>query len=203
MKKQRVNSQVLQMTELAILVAVIVVMAFTPLGYLRTAGLEITFITIPVIVGAIVLGPKAGAFLGGVFGVTSFLQVVLGLSPFGVMLMGISPIRCFLVCVPTRILMGLCTGLIWNLWKKKSIAAYSVTSLSGALLNTLFFMSTLIALFWDTDVIQGIADSLGTTGVLAFVIAFVGVNGLVEAICCFTLAGAVAKAVNTYVAKIN
>lgn len=202
MKKQRVNSQVLAMTELAILAAVIVVMAFTPLGYLRTAGLEITFITIPVIVGAIVLGPKAGAFLGGVFGVTSFLQVVLGLSPFGVMLMGISPIRCFLVCVPTRILMGLCTGLIWNLWKNKSIAAYSVTSLSGALLNTLFFMSTLIALFWNTDVIQGIAESLGTTGVLAFVIAFVGVNGLVEAICCFTLAGAVAKAVNTYVAKI-
>lgn len=202
MKKQRVNSQVLAMTELAILASVIVVMAFTPLGYLRTAGLEITFITIPVIVGAIVLGPKAGAFLGGVFGVTSFLQVVLGLSPFGVMLMGISPIRCFLVCVPTRILMGLCTGLIWNLWKNKSIAAYSVTSLSGALLNTLFFMSTLIALFWNTDVIQGIAESLGTTGVLAFVIAFVGVNGLVEAICCFTLAGAVAKAVNTYVAKI-
>lgn len=202
MKKQRVNSQVLAMTELAILAAVIVVMAFTPLGYLKTAGLEITFITIPVIVGAIVLGPKAGAFLGGVFGVTSFLQVVLGLSPFGVMLMGISPIRCFLVCVPTRILMGLCTGLIWNLWKNKSIVAYSLTSLSGALLNTLFFMSTLIALFWNTDVIQGIAESLGTTGVLAFVIAFVGVNGLVEAICCFTLAGAVAKAVNTYVAKI-
>lgn len=202
MKKQRVNSQVLTMTELAILAAVIVAMAFTPLGYLRTGGLEITFITIPVIVGAIVLGPKAGAFLGGVFGVTSFLQAVLGLSPFGVMLMGISPIRCFLVCVPTRILMGLCTGLIWNLWKNKSIAAYSVTSLSGALLNTLFFMSTLIALFWNTDVIQGIAESLGTTGVLAFVIAFVGVNGLVEAICCFALAGAVAKAVNTYVAKI-
>lgn len=202
MKKQRVNSQVLAMTELAVLAAVIAVMAFTPLGYLRTAGLEITFITIPVIVGAIVLGPKAGAFLGSVFGVTSFLQVILGLSPFGVMLMGISPIRCFLVCVPTRILMGLFTGLVWNLWKKKSIAAYSVTSLSGALLNTLFFMSTLIALFWNTDVIQGIANSLGTTGVLSFVIAFVGVNGLVEAICCFTLAGAVAKAVNTYVAKI-
>lgn len=202
MKKQRVNSQVLAMTELAILAAVIVVMAFTPLGYLKTAGLEITFITIPVIVGAIVLGPKAGAFLGGVFGVTSFLQVVFGLSPFGVMLMGISPIRCFMVCVPTRILMGLCTGLVWNLWKNKSIAAYSVTSLSGALLNTLFFMSTLIALFWNTDVIQGIADSLGTTGVLAFVVAFVGVNGLVEAICCFALAGTVAKAVNTYVAKI-
>ncbi len=202
MKKQRVNSQVLAMTELAILAAVIVVMAFTPLGYLKTAGLEITFITIPVIVGAIVLGPKAGAFLGGVFGVTSFLQVVFGLSPFGVMLMGISPIRCFMVCVPTRILMGLCTGLVWNLWKNKSIAAYSVTSLSGALLNTLFFMSTLIALFWNTDVIQGIADSLGTTGVLAFVVAFVGVNGLVEAICCFALAGTVAKAVNTYVAKV-
>ena len=196
MKKQRVNSQVLQMTELAILVAVIVVMAFTPLGYLKTAGLEITLITIPVIVGAIVLGPKSGAFLGGVFGVTSFLQAALGLSPFGVMLMAISPLKCFIVCIPTRILMGFCTGLIWNLWKNKSIAAYSVTSLSGALLNTLFFMSALVAGFWNTDLIQGMTETLGTSGVFAFVIAFVGVNGLVEAICCFLIATAVAKAVD-------
>lgn len=190
------------MTELAILIAVVVLMAFTPIGYLKTAGLEITFITIPVIVGAIVLGPKAGAILGGVFGVTSFLQAALGMSAFGVLLMEISPLRCFLVCIPTRILMGLCTGLIWNLFKNKSLAAYSLTGLSGALLNTLFFMSTLIACFWSTDLIQGMAQSLGTTGVFAFVFAFVGINGLVEAVCCFVLASAVAKAVNTYVAKI-
>lgn len=203
MKKQRNDLQVLTMTELAILTAVIIIMAFTPLGYLKTAGLEITFITIPVIVGAIVLGPKAGAFLGCVFGVTSFLQAALGLSAFGIVLMGISPLRCFLVCIPARILMGLFTGIIWNMWKKKTIAAYSITSFLGALLNTLFFMTALIALFWNTDFIQGMADSLGSTGVLAFTVAFVGINGLVEAVCCFTLAGVISKSVNTYVEKIK
>lgn len=203
MKKERTDLRLLTVTELAILVAVIIIMAFTPLGYLKTAGLEITFITIPVIVGAIVLGPKAGAFLGCIFGITSFLQAALGLSPFGIVLMGISPLRCFLVCVPTRLLMGFCTGLIWNLWKNKTAAAYSVTSLSGALLNTLFFMSTLIALFWNTDFIQSMADSLGATGILAFTVLFVGINGVIEALCCFTLAGIISKAVNTYVSKLK
>lgn len=199
MNKMKVNADILHMTEMAILIAIILLMAFTPIGYIKTAGLEITLITIPVIVGAITLGPRDGAILGGVFGLTSFFQAASGMSAFGTMLMGISPLRCFVVCVPTRILMGLLTGLIWRLWKNKSLIAYSITGLAGALLNTLFFMSSLVALFWNTDLIQGLCTTLGTTNVFAFVIAFVGVNGLVEAICCFAVAAAVAKAVDSMI----
>ena len=60
--------------ELALLVAIIIVLAFTPLGYIKTLGLEITLIVVPVTVGAITLGPAAGAVLGLVFGLTSFIQ---------------------------------------------------------------------------------------------------------------------------------
>ena len=49
------------MVELAMMIAIIILMAFTPLGYLRTPGLSITFLTIPVAVGAIILGPRGGA----------------------------------------------------------------------------------------------------------------------------------------------
>ena len=77
MTAKRIN----KLVQLGLLTAIVILMAFTPLGYLRTAGLEITFIMIPVIVGAILLGPGAGALLGGVFGLTSFVQC-FGMSPF-------------------------------------------------------------------------------------------------------------------------
>lgn len=51
------------MVELALMVAIIFVMAFTPLGYFQTMGLSITFLTVPVAVGAIILGPKGGSDL--------------------------------------------------------------------------------------------------------------------------------------------
>mgnify|MGYP000445815012 CR=1 FL=1 len=56
------------LVEMALLVAIILLMAFTPIGYIKTAGLEITLIVIPVAVGAVTLGPAAGAILGGVDG---------------------------------------------------------------------------------------------------------------------------------------
>ncbi len=66
------------MVELALMSAIIIVMALTPLGYIKTPVLSITLLTIPVAVGAMILGPKGGAFLGAVFGATSFAQAISG-----------------------------------------------------------------------------------------------------------------------------
>ena len=67
------------MVKLALMVAIIFVMAFSPLGYpLRTPGLTITFLTVPVAVGAIILGPTAGAICGGAFGLTSAIMALTG-----------------------------------------------------------------------------------------------------------------------------
>ena len=52
------------LVELVLMIAIIFVMAFTPLGYLRTPGLSITFLTVPVAVAAMILGPKGGAICG-------------------------------------------------------------------------------------------------------------------------------------------
>ena len=56
-----------QLVEMALLTAIIILLAFTPIGYIRTLGLEITLIVVPVTVGAVTLGPSAGAVLGAVF----------------------------------------------------------------------------------------------------------------------------------------
>lgn len=67
------KTNVRYLSELALLTALVLIMAYTPLGYLKTPwGVEITFIVIPVAVGSIILGPMAGGFLGLVFGLTSF-----------------------------------------------------------------------------------------------------------------------------------
>lgn len=186
-----------QLTQIAILLAVILLMAFTPLGYLKTLGLEITFITIPVIIGAIVIGPGAGALLGFAFGITSFIQC-FGMSTFGATLLAINPIFTFITCVATRTLMGYLTGIIFKLIKgeAKSVVPYGVTSLCGALLNTLFFMSAIILFFGKSEYILSLQGNLS---VIKFVLAFVGINGLVEAIACFLIAAAISKAVVKFI----
>lgn len=181
----------------ALLTAIIIIMSFTPLGYLKTGAVEITFLTIPVIVGAIILGPGAGAFLGGVFGITSFIQC-FGLSPFGVVLFGINPIYTFIVCFLPRLLMGWLCGVIFKALKGKThdFVSFSIASLSGALLNTVFFMTALMLFFGNTEFIK----SLNPQGlpVISFVIALVGFNGLIEAVACFVIGSAISRAVYKY-----
>lgn len=79
MNKNKFSTKYL--VEMALLVAIILLMAFTPIGYIKTAGLEITLIVVPVAVGAVTLGPTAGAILGGVFGWNNKLYPVLRNEP--------------------------------------------------------------------------------------------------------------------------
>ena len=72
--KNRTNTRWL--TQLALLVAVLLVMNYTPLGYLQVGPLSMSLLTIPVAIGAMTLGPVAGAILGGVFGTTSFVSAL-------------------------------------------------------------------------------------------------------------------------------
>ena len=175
------------MVEMALLIAIILIMAFTPIGYIKTFGLEITLIVVPVAVGAVVLGPTAGA-----------------MSAFGAMLLSINPAGTFVVCFVTRLVMGWLTGLIaQGLKKVKALKGASVfiANLCCPLLNTLLFMTTLILFFYQTEFIQGLAKNMKVANPFAFVIAFVGVNGLVEAAACFVVGSAITKALQHSVNK--
>lgn len=175
-----------------LLTAIIVLMAFTPIGYLKMPGIEITFLMIPVIVGAVTLGPGGGAFLGGVFGLTSFVQA-FGMSAFGAELLAINPIFTFITCMIPRILMGMCCGFIFKAFNDKTkTLPYFVASLSGAVLNTFFFMTTLILLFGNSEYIKAMQ---GGKNLLAFLVMFIGINGAVEAIVAAIAGTAIGKAV--------
>lgn len=188
-----------ELTTLGLLTGILLVMNFTPLGYFRTLGLSISLMMIPVGIGAMLLGPKAGAWLGFIFGATSFYQALTGSSPFSAMLMNISPLGTFLTCIPTRILMGWLTGVIFlgvHKLDKKKTASYFVGGFFAAFLNTLFFMGVLILCFWNTEYIQEINASLGGLNPVLFVLAFVGVNGALEMPASCIAGGIVSKAVS-------
>ena len=195
-EKVRIDNKILRLTELGVLLALILLMGFTPIGYIRLGFIEMTIITVPVIVGAIVIDSAAGALLGFVFGMTSFLQCVFGMSAFGVALLEISPLYAFLVCVPTRTLMGWLTGLFFKAIKQNNVAGFGITGLVGSLLNTLFFMSAFVGLYWKTPRRQGMEAS--SKGVFGFIIAVVGINGLIEAVACTILAAAICTALTRW-----
>ena len=190
---QNKKNKTRKLTQMALLTAIILLMAFTPLGYLRTGVVEITFIMIPVVVGAILMGPGAGAILGGVFGLTSFIQC-FGMSALGAMLLQVNWFFTVVVCFVPRVLMGWLAGLIFKaLYKvdKTRLVSFAVASLSGAVLNTIFFVGSLGLLFYNT--VLGMASESGIS-VLAFLLSFVTQNSVLECAACLIVGTAISKA---------
>ena len=187
------NQRILRLAMMGLFAALIVIMSFTPLGYLRTAGVEITFLAIPVALGAILLGPTGGAILGGIFGISSFITC-FGFSAFGTTLFGINPLYTFILCLVPRILMGWIGGLVFkaiNNGGKRELLASSVTCIVTPLINTILFTTLLILFFWNSDFIQGLS---GGRNILAFIPFFVGINGILETVACFIIGTAAGKA---------
>ncbi len=177
---------------LALLAGILVVMAFTPLGYLKIGALSITLNMIPVAVGAAALGSTGGAILGTVFGITSFAQC-FGTDPFGTMLAGYSLFGAFVVCVCARTLAGFLVGLVYKLLTKmiaNSYAVYPIIGLLAAVFNTVLFMTSLMLIFGRTP---ELTQMRGGMNILAFMCAFVGINAVFEIIACTALTSAVAS----------
>ena len=98
------------------MIAILLLMAYTPLGYLNIGPLAITFNIIPVAVSAITMGPVGGAIAGAVFGLTSFGQCIGigGTSLMGVTLFGINPFLAFVQRFIPRLVDGLLLGYIFR-----------------------------------------------------------------------------------------
>ena len=193
MNKQLKTSQI---TMLGLMIAILLLMAYTPLGYLNIGPLAITFNMIPVAISAIVLGPVGGAIAGAVFGITSFLQCIGigGTSAMGAMLFSINPILAFIQRFIPRLLDGLLLGYIFQGLRKKTkniYASCAVTGFFSAFLNTLFFMTLLVVLFGNTEYIQGL---MGGKNVIVFICTFVGVNAICEMLSATIVTGAVSAA---------
>lgn len=186
-----------QITMLGLMAAVLLLMAYTPLGYLNIGPLAITFNVIPVAISAIVLGPVGGAIAGAIFGLTSFLQCIGigGTSAMGAMLFSINPVLAFIQRFVPRVLDGLLLGYIFRGMRKKTnvYVSCAVTGFFSAFLNTAFFMTALVVLFGNTEYIQGL---IGGRNVIVFICTFVGINAVCEMVSSTVLTGAVGAALS-------
>ena len=189
------QSKTTKLAILGLMTGVLLLMAYTPLGYLNIGPLAITFNMIPVAICAITLGPLGGAIAGAVFGLTSFLQCIGigGTSAMGAVLFEINPILAFIQRFIPRLLDGLLLGYIFQAVRKwkNSYLACTVTGLCSAFLNTVFFMTALILLYGNTEYVQGL---MGGKNVIVFVCTFVGINAVFEILSATIITGAVGAA---------
>ncbi len=193
----------LRMTQLAILTAITALLSFF---MLPIAGVfELTLAMIPVAIGAILLGPVAGTCLGGVFGICSYIQC-FGISAFGTMLFTENPFFAFLVCVPTRILMGFLVAVIYKgvhklflkFEEKHHSFSVSVASLSAPVLNTVFFLGMFALLYINGASWTSVAAGKNAQGLWQVLFAMAGINAIVEIAVCAVIGSAVVIAVQQY-----
>ena len=188
------------LTQVGLLTAIIILMAYTPLGYLKTAGVEITFIVVPVAVGAVLLGVKAGAFLGLVFGLTSFAQC-FGMSPLGTMMFNAKPLQTMFCCIVPRVLVGIMPALVYQGMTKvckKRVINTAVACVVAPVTNTVLYLGCMVLMFEDF-MIQAYKEVNLYTGESGFafvgwLVAFVAVNAILEALSCLLIGSAICNA---------
>ena len=180
---------------LALLLAVLVVLGMINIP--QPAGLSITFNMIPVAIAAIAMGVRGGLIIGGAFGLISFLQCfgVMGFSPMGAALVSASPLLMFVQRVVSRVLVGLIAAGVWKAVRGRLGfgAGGAVTGFAAAFFNTLLFMSSLVLIFGNTEYLRGL---MAGRGALAYILASVGVNAVVEMIVAAVMTGAIAAALS-------
>ena len=200
------SSNLTYLMELALLVGIMLMMNITGLAMIPLPGQYASIMTVPVAVGAMILGPLAGGVLGGVMGCISFYTAIkTGFSTLflagytGGTVVALSLIN---TMIP-RILMGVCVGWIFRavhrLDKTKTLSYY-VGGLAAALLNTLLYMTVLVLIFLNAPTLQ---DLLGAElmakfqeNILLFVAAYVGIQAVIEAAVSCVISGSVCKALS-------
>ena len=177
------NTNTKTLTRVALLVAIELVMKLVGLGSVPVGPLYMSFLTLPIAVGAITMGPAVGALLGGVFGAVSFYDAITGASAMTGALFQVSPLNTFILCVGMRVLMGLCCGLIFKGLQKLDKSrtwSYIVSAMTAPALNTLFFMGYIVLAFYGCDYVQNLVSVKGAANPFMFVVLLVGVQGVAE-----------------------
>ena len=118
------------MTSMALFLAIEIILVVTPLGYIPIGPLNATTMHIPVIIAGTVLGKKAGAELGFVFGLTSLIKATIQpgitsfcFSPFVTIGTMSGNYKSLLIAFVPRILLGYLAGFVFEIMKKISVVS--------------------------------------------------------------------------------
>lgn len=197
---------VLRMTELAVLTAIVVILQMTGVVIkIPFLGTPVSLVLIPITLGAMLLGPAAGAFLGFVFGAIVYITCgVMAMDTFTAFLFNDHPVITAGICLIKSTLAGFLAGVVFRtVEKKNSLLATVAAAAVTPIVNTgVFVLGCLIIL----STIEGYIAStgLGVSGVYFIFIGCAGINFLFEFLVNMILATAlhrIYKAVLTKVGK--
>ena len=194
------------MVSVALMAAIVILLANTPLGMIQLPIIKATTVHIPVIIGAILLGPSAGAILGFVFGVCSLVSNTMAptllsfaFSPF-MSTTGIpGAIKAIWISVGCRMLIGIAAGWLWillNKLKVNQIIALPIVGFVGSMVNTITVMGSIYLLFAQ-------AKDVAISAVWGLVMGTVTASGIPEAIAAAVLVLAIGKVLIQVLKRMN
>lgn len=193
--------------------AIIFLMAFTPIGFIQLGVIKATLIHIPVIIGSIILGPKKGALLGALFGLTSLIINTISPSLLSFVFSPLIPVPglgrgsvfALLICFVPRILVGVVPYYVYKFLekfksddKKFRLIALFTSGVAGSLTNTLLVMNLIYIIFKNE---YAFAKNMDPQYVYGFILSIIAMHGIPEAIVAGLAAAAVVKAVTVYMSK--
>lgn len=157
------NGKIKRMAGIALLMAMVVVMQFIGGMIPPVGGFSISLVLIPIVLGAAIFGPKAGAILGGTFGVIVTINCITGADPGGAMVFQANPILCIIVVMAKGILAGLASGAVYNVVKGfNSYLAMILAAIVCPVVNTGTFVVCMYLFFIDILAVwAGGGDVLG------------------------------------------
>lgn len=183
----RRNNTIYLMAICALMISIMLIFGFTPIGTISTGALTITLMGIPVAVMACTFGPLMGSFAGFIWGIISIAQAFLGMDATGVLILTSPNISAatkygglICMCIISRVLCGFLSGLIYDLVKIKDRRGF-LSSLAGSaatsFFNTFFFMFFFCLFFYNMPEIQ---ETYQPQNVFLFVFTIIGLNFVVE-----------------------
>ncbi|MDD6212254.1 MAG: ECF transporter S component [Clostridiales bacterium] len=208
MKKQKHDTR--WMVSVALMAAIVIVLANTPLGMIQLPIIKATTVHIPVIIGAILLGPSAGAILGLVFGICSLLSntfaptlLSFAFSPFLSTTGIVGALKALWISVGCRVLIGVAAGWLWILFSKirlNQIIALPLVGFLGSMVNTVTVMGSIYVLLAQQ---YAEAKNVAVNAVWGLVMGTVTASGIPEAIAAAVLVLALGKALIQLFRKMN
>ena len=198
MKNRRKDAR--WMAGVAMMAAIVVLLANTPLGMIPLVVTKATTVHIPVILGAILFGPLAGGILGGVFGICSVIintftpaLTSFAFSPFMSTTGLPGAVKALWVAVGCRILIGVAAGWLWRALSRtrmNSWTALSIVGFTGSMVNTVTVMGSIFLLFTQQ---YAQAKAVALEAVSGLILTTVVVNGIPEAIVATVLVAVIGK----------
>ncbi len=196
MNKTKKSAFILKMVELAMLTAIILVLQLTGTA-IKFGETSINLVLIPIVLGALLLGPSAGAYLGFISGAIVYFSGVFGADPFTLTLFNAHPLLTALVCFGKGIASGWVPGIIYKLLKNKlPYISVLLASATAPIVNTGLFI---LGAFTMTDTISTIAADLGMSVFYFLVIFCAGLNFVFE----FILNIVVSPAIHRIISIVN